>query len=282
MGVRTDLAVEFAADRVESDRGITVEKYKEFGVAVSTVTIKNDSAAKELGKPIGRYITLEAEGKINIFELENLKYILVKELRGLLGDIKGTVLVVGIGNKNVTPDAIGPKTAEGVLATRHIPELLAQKIGLKGLKSVSVLSPGVLGQTGIEVKEIIESAVRCVKPALIILVDALAAREVSRLCNTIQISNTGICPGSGVGNERLEISEKTVGIKCVTVGIPTVVHASTLCFDLTGNEGKNHNTLIVTPRDIDRLVDRSCEVVSFALNEVLQPEIDPDIIASVV
>ena len=140
----------------------------------------------------------------------------------------------------------------------------------------------MLGQTGMEVKEVLQGAIEKVKPSLIILVDALAAREISRLGNTVQISNTGISPGSGVGNSRNEISYKTVGVRCVTVGVPTVVEASTLCYDLTGQSGRDHEPLIVTPKDIDRIINKSGKVISSVLNAVLQPEIAEDILISVV
>lgn len=282
LGVRTDLAIEFAADKQRPISGVESTCYKEKGVKVSTVEIKTEEAANTLGKPKGKYITLESENTTNLFELCGLCEIIAREVKQVLCEVLGTVLVVGIGNVTVTPDALGPKVAEGVLATRHISGELAEKIGLKGLKSVSVLSPGVLGQTGMEVKEVIEGAISAVTPSVIVLVDALAARDIKRLCNTVQISNRGICPGSGVGNSRSEISRETVGVRCVTIGVPTVVDASTLCFDLTGNESPNHEPLIVTPRDIDRLIERSSKVIAEALNIALQPEIDSEILTAVV
>lgn len=282
LGVRTDLAVEFTADKTKLEDGIASNTYTDGGIKVSTVEIKSKEASKKLGKPEGKYITLESNSSINLFEQEGLREIIARELSDILGEISGSVLTVGIGNVTITPDALGPKVADGVLATRHISSHLAEKIGLQGLRPVSVLSPGVLGQTGMEVKEVIDGAVSRVKPSVIILIDALAAREVSRLCNTVQISNTGISPGSGVGNSRSEISKETVGVRCVTVGVPTVVEASTLCFDLTGHDCRDHEPLIVTPRDIDRMIERSSKVISEAVNIALQPEIDSDILMSVV
>ncbi len=282
MNIRTDLAVEFAADKKSSQSGIEVEKYKKGNIKVSTVKITGQKAAQNVGRPIGKYVTLESDSGINLFELEELGEILQNELKSIIGVVDKTALVVGIGNTDITSDALGPMAASGVLATRHIGNELAQKIGLCGLKSVSVLTPGVLGQTGMETKEVIEGAVEKILPSVIILIDALAAREVSRLCNTIQISDSGISPGSGVGNSRSEISEKTVGIRCVTIGVPTVVYASTLCYDLTGHSTKDHEPLIVTPRDIDRLTNSASKVISTALNVVLQPNIDPLVLMSVV
>ncbi len=282
MEIRTDLAIEFAADKTSQKSGVSVKKYEEGSIRVSTVNISLPEAARKLGKPVGKYVTLESTGTINLFELENLSTLLENELKSILGVIDGTALVVGIGNTTITPDALGPTVAAGVLATRHIGEDLANKIGLKGLRSVSVLSPGVLGQTGMETKEVIDGAVCKVSPSVIILIDALAAREVSRLCNTVQICDTGVSPGSGVGNSRSEISEKTVGVRCITIGVPTVVEAATLCYDLTGHSTRDHEPLIVTPRDIDRLSLRASKVISLAINKVLQPDIDPEILIDVV
>ncbi len=282
LGIRTDLAIEFAADKIKGLNGIESKCYTEEDIKISTVEVKTAEASNTLGKPKGKYITLESNGSVNLFELGGLRGIIAREIKQVLGEISGNALAVGIGNITVTPDALGPKVAEGVLATRHISRQLAEKIGLSGLKSVSVLSPGVLGQTGMEAKEVIMGTISSVKPSVIILIDALAARDIGRLCNTVQISDTGICPGSGVGNRRSEISLETVGVRCVTIGVPTVVEASTLCFDLTGHESRDHDPLIVTPRDIDRLIERASKVISEALNIALQPEIDSEILMAVV
>ena len=282
MGVRTDIAVEFMADKTRSDDSVAVHKYEVDGIEVTNVEILSENAAKEIGKPQGRYVTLETNKGVNIFELPMLRELLIAEIRGLIGRIDGSVLVVGGGNKTVTPDALGPKAAEGVMATRHIPKSLAEKLGLKGLKSVSVICPGVLGQTGMEAKEIIEGAVERLHPDAIIIVDALAAREVARLGRTVQLSNTGIAPGSGVGNSRTELSEKTLGVKCVTVGVPTVVDASTLCYDLIGENRREHESMIVTPRDIDRMIEKSGQVIAYSLNIALQPDVDAETLISCV
>lgn len=282
MSVRTDIAVEFMADRVESKQSVAVNKYDVDGIEVTNVEILSEEAAKEIGKPCGRYVTLETKEGINIFDMPKLSELLIAEIRGLIGRIDGNVLVVGIGNKTVTPDALGPKAAEGVMATRHLPKKLVKRLGLDGLRSVSVLSPGVLGQTGMEAKEIIEGAIDKLTPDAIVIVDALAAREVSRLGRTVQLSNTGITPGSGVGNSRAELSEKTLGVRCVTVGVPTVVDASTLCYDLTGEIKHEHDPLIVTPRDIDRMIEKSGQIISYSLNIALQPDVDPEILTSCV
>ena len=272
MGIRTDIAVEFMADKTESEDSVKVRKYDVDGIEVTNVEILNENAAKEIGKPVGKYVTLETHENYNIFDSDMLRELLIAEIRGLVGSIEGDLLVVGIGNKTVTPDALGPKSAEGVFATRHISRRIKKHLGLDHMASVSVLCPGVLGQTGMEAKEIIEGAVERIRPQTVIIVDALAARDVSRLGRTVQLSNTGLAPGSGVGNSRTELTENTLGVKCVTIGVPTVVDASTLSFDLTGENRYEHEPLIVTPRDIDRMIEKSSQVISYSINVALQPE----------
>ncbi len=272
MGIRTDIAVEFMADKTENEKNVKVRRYDVEGIEVTNVEILTDKAAKDIGKPVGKYVTLETHEKCNIFDSDMLRELLIAEIRGLVGAVEGDILVVGIGNKTVTPDALGPRAAEGVFATRHISNKLKKHLGLDHMASVSVLSPGVLGQTGMEAKEVIEGAVERIDPKAIIIVDALAARDVARLGRTVQLSDTGLAPGSGVGNSRTELSEKTLGVKCVTVGVPTVVDASTLSFDLTGEDCKEHEPLIVTPRDIDRMIEKLSQVIAYSINVALQPE----------
>ncbi len=272
MGIRTDIAVEFMADKTENEKNVKVRRYDVEGIEVTNVEILNEQAAKVIGKPVGKYVTLETHEKYNIFDSDMLRELLIAEIRGLVGNVEGDILVVGIGNKTVTPDALGPKSAEGVFATRHISNKLKKRLGLEHMASVSVLCPGVLGQTGMEAQEIIEGAVERIDPKAIIIIDALAARDVTRLGRTVQLSDTGLAPGSGVGNSRTELSKRTLGVKCVTVGVPTVVDASTLSFDLTGENCKEHEPLIVTPRDIDRMIEKSSQVIAYSINVALQPE----------
>ena len=272
MGIRTDIAVEFMADKTQQKDRVKVKKYDVEGIEVTNGEILSETAAKEIGKPVGKYVTLETHENYNIFDSDMLRELLIAEIRGLVGAIEGDLLVVGVGNKTVTPDALGPKSAEGVFATRHISTRLQKHLGLEHMASVSVLCPGVLGQTGMEAKEIIEGAIERIRPKTVIIIDALAARDVSRLGRTVQLSDTGLSPGSGVGNSRTELSEKTLGVKCVTIGVPTVVDASTLSFDLTGENRHEHEPLIVTPRDIDRMIEKSSQVISYSINIALQSE----------
>ncbi len=278
MAIRTDIAVEFMADKTHKDNDVAVKKFEVEGIDVTNVEILSDSAAKEIGKPKGKYVTLESVNGVNIFDLPKLSELLTAEIKGLIRREHGTALVVGVGNKTVTPDALGPKSAERVMATRHISKELSKSLGLDGLRPVSVICPGVLGQTGMETKEILEGAIERLKPEVIIIVDALAAREVSRLGRTVQLSNTGLAPGSGVGNTRTELTEKTLGVKCITVGIPTVVDASTFGYDLTGRQDSRHEPLIVTTRDIDRMIEKSGQIIASSINFALQPDIDPELL----
>lgn len=266
MKTRTDLAVEFAADKVRESGGIRTVKYKAGDISVSDIEICTDAAAEELGKQKGKYISLESDEATGIFDSDCLEHLISDSLKSLIGKTDGGVLVVGVGNVTVTPDALGPKTAEKIFATRHIPSNLAEEAGLNGIKPVSVLAPGVMGQTGIELKELINSVLKTVKPVTVIFIDALAAREISRLGSTVQLSNTGICPGSGIGNRRAELSKESLGVDCITVGVPTVVDAAKYFED--------GSPFIVTPREIDRITERASTVIADAINICLQPDID--------
>ena len=208
--------------------------------------------------------------------------IIAQAIRRLLPK-KGLVLVAGLGNENITPDALGPKSASGVLATRHIRGELARSTGLDALRSVAVLAPGVTGQTGIETGEFILSVAQRIKPSAVIVIDALASRRLERLGCTVQISDTGISPGDGVGNHRAKINRDTVGVPVVSIGIPTVVDAFTLAADLLLDSDDNSADLIkrsvypngrkmvVTPGEIDLLVERGARLISMAVNIALQP-----------
>ena len=197
----------------------------------------------------------------------------------------GEALAAGLGNTEITPDALGPQSMKYILATRHITGEYARVAGLEKLRGVSVLAPGVLGQTGIEVCELLKSVVKSICPKVLIVIDALAAKELSRLGCTVQISNTGIIPGSGVGNRRQEISEKTIGIPVIAVGVPTVVDAVTLVYDLAGQEATVHpkgEGMIVTPKEIDLLIERAAKLTGMAVNCALQREYDFDTLAALV
>ena len=176
-------------------------------------------------------------------------------------------MAAGLGNTEITPDALGPAVARGIFATRHIPKELTKAAGLDLLRQVSVITPGVLGQTGIEAGELIKAAAVKIKPDAVIVIDALAAQSGDRLFKTVQLCDTGISPGSGVKNNRREISEKTVGVPVVAIGVPTVIDA---------------DTLSETPKDVDMLTQRLAKLLAEAINMFLQPETDPEIISALV
>ena len=268
MTLRTDLAIESAAGIKPSD-GVGTATRTEGGCKITETRILTDSAAEKTGKPKGTYLTAEV-GNIaqGLVEAGGTADVLCRLLCSILPPFS-SALVIGLGNPSLTADALGPRTANGVLATRHIEKALAESIGLAGLNSVSVLSPGVLGQTGMEAAEVVRAAVRTVAPDVVIVIDALAAADTARLGTTVQMNNFGIAPGAGVGNRRKEISQHTLGIPVVAVGVPTV----------TATENEN---LIITSREIDLLIQRASELLSHAINFSLQQEIDRDILLSLV
>ncbi len=208
---------------------------------------------------------------------DEVTHLLAEELRRMLPP-EGMVLVVGLGNAQITPDALGPLTVRQILATRHIPAQLAEQTGLSGLRPVAAIAPGVLGQTGIETGEIILSIVRDLSPAAVVAVDALAAGSPERLGCTIQLSDSGISPGSGVLNARKELSRQSLGVPVLSLGIPTVVDGGTLVCGLLGCEDESRvpeeaRAMMVTPRDVDALIERGAKHLSLALNAALQPQL---------
>lgn len=282
MAVRTDLAIELTGAAEDEKKGVS-EEYETCGeIKITKIGITSSEGEKAVGKPMGTYITVEFPPIYQLCDCEDLKDAIVSALKTLVKAPTERLLVVGLGNEEITPDSIGPRTAKQILATRHISGQFAEKIGLKGLKSVSVLAPGVLGKTGIESSEIIKGAVLSVKPSAILVIDALAARNTQRLFQTVQLCDTGISPGSGVKNARHEISKKSLGVPVVAVGVPTVVDAYTLAAELTGKEPEKDIDMFVTPKEADLLCDRISEILSLALNQFLQPEIDSKIIAELV
>ncbi len=277
---RTDLALEAIKD-AESLDGIESKNYKKGDVLVTVIKVKGKEAENSIGKPEGDYITFEVpeftnSARVTADDIEAVK----DELQRLLPN--GTILVVGLGNTDITPDALGPKTASQILATRHIPNDIKKSVGLERVRSVAVISPGVLGKTGIETAEQVLSAVKQIKPSAVIVIDALASRSILRLGRTIQISNSGISPGSGVGNSRKEISQKTLGVPVISIGIPTVVDANTIALDVFGiQDAKSkaeYEQMIVTPKEVDLLIDRASEYLSLSINCALQPALSADTI----
>lgn len=288
MGIHTDLALEMHEAAQHPDDGIICRSENENGITVTHIEIHNERGERELNRPIGNYITLEAEKDFRSVQFsDDCKDLLTKHLRRLLGDAR-SVLVCGIGNRDITPDALGPISAARILATRHISKQLSDTLGCGSLSPVTAISPGVLGQTGIEVGEILGGIVEKTKPDAVIAVDALAARSISRLCSTVQISDTGITPGSGVHNARAELSRKTLGVPVISIGVPTVVDLSTLSHDMCGDTLVANDALvangemIVTPREIDTIIDHTADIISMGINCALQPNLSQDDIAALI
>lgn len=262
---RTDLAVESyeSADKTEID-GVIVEEESN----ITTVTVLNEAGAKMIGKPVGKYITLKINSFVNDTDIfDGRLEAFAKVLNSVLPKKISSVLVVGLGNSNITADSLGPKTNNYVLSTRHIMQDLEQSSDFSNLFSVASISTGVLGETGIETAEIIKGVVSQISPSCVIVIDALAASSTDRLGNTIQFSDNGISPGSGVGNHRHEISRKSMGVPVIAIGIPTVVNTSLI----SGNKSDN---AFVTPREIDRITEQGAKLIGMGINVCFQKDID--------
>ncbi|MEE1126159.1 MAG: GPR endopeptidase [Acutalibacteraceae bacterium] len=279
MNIRTDLALEASEIAGSSCNGVKLSSRSFSNMTVTKIKVTTQQGAKALGKPIGTYITIEFPDLTSTFTETDKRLVVIGEYIRELLPADGTVLVVGLGNLNITPDALGPKSANKILATRHITGQIAKETGLDKLRSVAVISPGVLGQTGVETGELVLSIAKKIKPKAIIAIDALASRRVERLGCTLQISNTGISPGAGVGNNRFEINQATTGIPVIALGIPTVVDVMTLIRDIIPeyifeneiqeNVYPNGRMMVVTPREIDQLIDRGAQLISLAVNSAL-------------
>lgn len=276
--LRTDLVVEQAQQfRDKLPHGVAVEEYTKKGVGLTRVTISSDEGARALGRAQGKYITIELPAVASsVSPADDVTHVLAEELGSMLPP-KGLVFVVGLGNSDITPDALGPLAARQIFATRHIPEQVAKQTGLEGLRPVAALAPGVLGQTGVETSEIIASMARDLQPAAVVVIDALAARSMDRLGNTIQLADQGIAPGAGVLNSRKELSQQTLGVPVISIGIPTVVDGATMVSDLMEPAPQiipeRARTVMVTPRDIDAVIARGAQHLSLAINSALQPQL---------
>lgn len=258
---RTDLAVECfeSAEKTKLD-GVIVRENN----AVTTVEVTNENGALALGKPKGKYVTLNVQSFVtdtNVFDERLNEFSSV--LKTVLPKNVASVLVVGVGNENITADSLGPKTNDYVLATRHILPDLQKSLAADDLFNVATVTTGVLGETGIETAEIVKGIVRQISPDCVIAVDALAASSAERLGTTIQFSDSGISPGSGVGNHRDEISSTTVGVPVIAIGIPTVVSTGVI-------SGDGSDTAFVTPREIDRITEQGAKLIGMGINVCLQ------------
>lgn len=281
MDFRTDLALErHEVIKADSPAGVESETYEKNGITFTKIKVTDIRGERSLGKPVGTYITAEIPSLVSRSPVDDdIIEAIGEELRELLPK-EGTVLAVGLGNTDITPDAVGPQSIGFVLATRHISEELSESVGLGNLRPVAGFIPGVLGKTGVETAESVKGLAECVNPSAVIVVDALAARRLTRLGNTVQMSDTGITPGSGVGNARAAIDRKTLGVPVISVGIPTVVDAQTLVNDLTDDEAEisreENKKMIITPREIDLVIERASRIIGLSINKALQPHLSTD------
>lgn len=309
--VRTDLAIErrdiYESENEKTIIGVGVKEEDFDEIKVTTVHIENEEGEKNMGKPIGKYITIELpeltqyDGAI----MDEVAHVLAGTLEKLI-DLKenSTALVIGLGNIEVTPDSLGPKVVKKLMITRHLKRLMPEAID-EEIRPVCALAPGVLGTTGIETGEIIKSLVSKIKPDLVICIDALSSRSLKRVAKTIQVGNTGIAPGAGVGNNRMEINEKTIGVPVIAIGVPTVVNAATVAndaMDLVLDEMIDESTeggefynmlrsidrnkkgeliksllkpymgdLMVTPKEVDEVIEFLSKILANGINLALQP-----------
>lgn len=307
--IRTDLAMEACEllhREINEGDGIKSETKNYKDIEITYVEIKNDDGSKAVGKPVGDYITV-ASDKMKDNDVEFRDEVIKKTAEVLSELIDQTrhknILIAGLGNRYVTPDALGPKVISKILVTRHIKDTLPKEID-DNVASVAAIAPGVMGITGIETGEILQGIVEKIKPDLLIAIDALAARKFSRINSVIQMTNSGICPGSGVGNKRMMLDKESLGIPVIAIGVPTVVDAATLVndtmdkileemsastedkafYDMLQNiEDEDRYTLIselldpytenmfVTPKEVDAVIERLAEIISNAINIAVHP-----------
>ena len=296
---RCDLAIEahemIAAGRSDEFdiNGVTVESCDEGDyIKVCRVKVESEEGAARIGKPVGEYITIEMParfyGQQTVYE--QMCRICAKEIQGISEkklEENDTVLVVGLGNRNITADALGPKVVGSLMITRHLRKYIPDEID-EGIRPVCAIAPGVLGTTGMETEEIIHGLVDKIKPALVVVIDALCSGKVERINTTIQITDTGITPGAGVGNKRKTINNDTLGIPVVAIGVPTVVDAATIAaagLEIALKEDENigesaeyrydiirkavepeFGDMIVAPKDVDNIIDDISSVIANAIN----------------
>lgn len=283
--IRTDLALEArevwkeSAEETSELSGVAARELVSNGFPVTRVRILNEEGEKALGKKRGSYVTVELTG-ISRRDTETFPRAIravAEELSHILPESRGCVLIVGLGNDGITPDAVGKSTVENIVVTRHLVDTLPELFGK--LRPVSAVTPGVLGMTGVESGEIIRGVCDKVKPDFIIVIDALASLRLSRLCKTVQITDTGIVPGSGVGNTRAAITRETMGVPVIAIGVPTVVDIATIIRSFADDSGidispeklaEYSEKLLVTPKDIDIHVSDIGRILGYAINSVLQ------------
>lgn len=278
---RTDLALEAqelwqeSAGEQTQLKGVQARDSRREGYAVTTVRILDQEGAQALGKPAGTYVTLTVDGLARREEdaFGRAVRAVAAELTQLLAGLEGPVLVACLGNRAVTPDAVGPKVHDHLLITRHLVDQAPEHFG--AFRPVASVAAGVLGTTGVESGELVGALTGRLKPVCIIAVDALASRSLDRLCRTIQLADTGIAPGSGVGNHRHALDRESLGMPVIAIGVPTVVDGATLAADLLGTADLpplgREGEMLVTPKDIDSQVNDLAKVIGYGITLALQP-----------
>ena len=278
--IRTDLAMEAEALQQENalPEGVSARRERRGSFFITTVDILNSAGERALSKPRGRYVTLELDAFLRREEnaFAEAAQLLADSLRELLKLEKtGNYLVVGLGNRGITPDAVGPDAVDCIMVTRHLTDRMPEDFA--AFRPVSAVCSGVLGTTGIESSDLVRAITHQIQPAAVIAIDALASREPQRLCRTIQITDTGIVPGSGVSYARQALNRESLGVPVIAVGVPTVVDAATLTVDLAARAGVDLDSadfgeagsMIVTPRDIDKNVRDVAKLIGYGLNLAL-------------
>lgn len=281
MSIRTDLAVEITENN--NYKGVTSKKSTKSDLTVTEIEIISEEAARQIGKPKGKYITLTSDTTLNTHsdQFYERARVLSEVITELINGAEN-ILVVGLGNREITPDRLGVDTSEHIFATRHIHNL-APDLVTENMSKVSVLSPGVMGETGIETAEAVGAIVKSVSPDAVIAVDSLACAELDNLAKTIQLTDTGISPGSGVQNSRAELSKSTLGVPTIAIGVPTVVDMQTIAEHIFKQKAdKSYRSLSVAPKDIDRIISRASKLISSGINLALFPSLTLEEINSLV
>ncbi|SFR05377.1 GPR endopeptidase [Desulfoscipio geothermicus] len=300
MGITLDLALEareiIRGETGQEIPGVRMDRESYDNANVTIVHIEDEAAQTIMGKPVGTYVTVEAPviKQNNQQAHKEVTEILAEQLKKMIDlPMESNVLIVGLGNWNATPDALGPRVVDKCLVTRHLFNYAPQELQ-GGMRPVSALAPGVLGLTGIETAEIIRGVVEKTRPALIIAIDSLAARSVERISTTIQLADTGINPGSGIGNKRAGINQETMGVRVIAIGVPTVTLAAVIAQDAiekyiqsTGGQLGDASlaikkvlepfggNLTVTPKEIDTLIEDTAQIIAGSINMAMHPGISP-------
>lgn len=309
--IKTDIPIEkkdiYSKYYKKEYDGIQVKQEVLDDIKITNVEIVNEDSAKKIGKEIGKYITIDMPfcNNYDIALKEQVMHILAGILENLIKNIDKNkpALIVGLGNSEITPDAIGPKSVSKILVTRHIGIIAPEEMGSDGIMPVCAISPGVLGTTGIESVDIIKSIVDKVNPSVVICIDSLSSMSLSRVSKSIQITDTGISPGAGVGNNRMQINKKNLGIPVIAIGVPTVIDASIIANEAIDeliektNDKKLYSVLrdvnklkreeiikelldvymddfMVTPKNVDQVIDCISSIVASGINIALQPNVD--------